>query len=240
MTPAVAETHRRPNGPTATVVVVSAPVRQHRYAPPGGACQVLFVRHGESAPFDPAEPFPLVDGHGDPPLHSTGCAQADLIRDRLAPLGHQIAAIYVTSLTRTHQTAAPLADALGVTPQVEPDLREVFLGDWEGGYFREKVASADPVAVEMYRRQRWDVIPNGEPTEVFESRVRAGVERIAAAHRDELVVAVVHGGVIGQVFNIASGSTGFAFSGADNASINHVVVEPDRWVVRSFNDTSHL
>lgn len=215
-------------------------MRQFRYAPPPGACEILLVRHGESIPYDPEAPFAVVDGHGDPPLDANGHEQAARIRDRLAPMGDRVAALYVTTLLRTHQTAAPLATALGVTPRVEPDLREVHLGDWEGGEFRARVAARDPVAVEMYARQRWDVIPNGEPTEVFESRVRAGIERIATAHRDELVVAVVHGGVIGQVFNLATGSSGFSFTGSDNGSVSHIVVEADRWVVRSFNDTSHL
>ena len=49
---------------------------------------------------------------------------------------HAIDAIYVTTMQRTHQTAAPLAAALGITPRVEPDLREVFLGEWDGGEFR--------------------------------------------------------------------------------------------------------
>ena len=66
------------------------------------------------------------------------------------------------------------------------------------------------------------------------------LERIAAAHPDELVVVVVHGGVIGQVMNIATGSTGFAFTGSDNASISHLVLADGRWIVRCFNDTSHL
>ena len=70
--------------------------------------------------------------------------------------------------------------------------------------------------------------------------MRTGIERIAAAHPDQLVVAVVHGGVIGEVMNIASGTTGFRFNGADNASIHHIVVESTRWVVRCYNDTSHL
>jgi probable phosphoglycerate mutase len=46
--------------------------------------------------------------------------------------------------------------------------------------------------------------------------------------------------VIGEIMNIATGSTGFAFTGADNASISHIVVVGDTWVVRCWNDTSHL
>ncbi len=160
--------------------------------------------------------------------------------ERLVATGEPIAAVYVTKLTRTQQTAAPLVARLGIDPIIDPDLHEVFLGDWEGGEFRRRVADGDPIAVDMYARQRWDVIPNGEPSADFERRVRRGIERIAAAHPDQLVVAVVHGGVIGQAMNIASGASGFTFNGAANASITHLVVEPSRWVVRCYNDTSHL
>ena len=186
------------------------------------------------------ESFDLVDGHGDPHLHPDGVEQAEQMAERLASSGEAIAAIYVTKLTRTQQTAAPLARRLGIEPVVDPDLHEVFLGDWEGGEFRRRVADGDPIALEMYRRQRWDVIPNGEPLDDFQGRVRRGLERIAAAHVDQLVVAVVHGGVIGQAMNIATGATGFTFNGAANASVTHLVIEPDRWVVRCYNDTGHL
>ena len=184
--------------------------------------------------------FDLVDGHGDPHLHPDGVDQAERMAERLVSTAEPVVAIYVTKLTRTQQTAAPLAARLGIEPVVDPDLHEVFLGDWEGGEFRRRVADGDPIALRMYEEQRWDVIPNGEPADVFRGRVQRGIGRIAAAHSDELVVAVVHGGVIGQVMNIASGSDGFVFNGAANASITHLVVEPTRWVVRCYNDTAHL
>ena len=49
-----------------------------------------------------------------------------------------------------------------------------------------------------------------------------------------------HGGVIAQVISDATGSRPFAFLGADNGSISHVVVDGARWIVRRFNDTAHL
>lgn len=214
--------------------------RQSRFRPPPGACQLLLVRHGESAPYRDGEPHPLVDGHGDPPLDAVGHRQAEQVAERLVSTGEPIAAIYVTTLQRTHQTAAPLAARLGLEPRVEPRLREVHLGEWEGGVFRRRVVEGDPIALEMFRLGRWDVIPGAEPAEEFEARVRAGIDAIAAAHPDQSVVVVVHGGVIGQVLATATGARPFAFSGADNASISHLVVTPEAWIVRCFNDTSHL
>ena len=198
------------------------------------------LRHGESAPHVEGEEFPLVDGHGDPALSPEGRVQAEQAADRLIATGERISAIYVTTLQRTHQTAAPLAARLGLEPIVEPELREVFLGDWEGGEVRKRLADGDPIALKMAVTQRWDVIPGAEAEETFAARVRVGIERIAAAHPDELVVAVVHGGVIGQVIGQATGAAGFAFTGADNASLSHLVVTPDRWIVRCYNDTTHL
>ena len=213
---------------------------QPRFQPPPGACELLLLRHGESAPHVDGEDFPLVDGHGDPPLSPEGREQAEQAAARLIATGERIAAVYVTTLQRTAQTAAPLLAALGQEAIVEPELREVFLGEWEGGEFRKRLADGDPIAVRMATEQRWDVIPGAEPDEEFSARVRRGIERIAREHPDELVVAVVHGGVIGQVIGQASGARGFAFGGADNASLSHIVVTPERWIVRCYNDTTHL
>jgi 2,3-bisphosphoglycerate-dependent phosphoglycerate mutase len=214
-------------------------VRQARFRRPPGATEVFLVRHGESEPAVAGEVFPLVDGHGDPALAPEGREQAERVADRLE--GQGVDAIYVTTLRRTAETAAPLAARLGLEPQVEPDLREVFLGDWEGGEFRHRVAEGHPAAVRMALEERWDAIPGGEPTEDFRARVRAGLERIVSAHPDQRVVVVSHGGVIGELVRQAvEGNRAFAFVGADNGSISHLVVSHDRWVVRRFNDTAHL
>lgn len=219
-------------------VTNSAEYRQHRFTLPPGATEILLVRHGESAPAREDRPFPLVDGQGDPPLAEFGEQQAVLVGDRLAH--EDLDGIYVTTLQRTHQTAAPLASRLGLTPVVEPGLREVMLGEWEGGLFRIRVAERDPVAVEMFTKERWDVIPGAESTEAFAERIRESVERLAAKHVDRKIAVFTHGGVIGQVVAMATGCRPFAFVDADNASITQLVVWGERWLIRRFNDTAHL
>lgn len=199
---------------------------------------MLLVRHGESAPAHPDRPFPLRDGHGDPPLDAVGVRQARLLADRLQH--ERVDAIYVTSLQRTHQTAAPLADRLGLPLLVEPDLREVHLGDWEGGLLRVRAAAGDPLFGEIQRQERWDVIPNAEPLEAFDGRVWSAFRRVVERHPDGRVVVVAHGGVIGQLLHRVTGARRFAFAGADNASISEVVATPDRVVLRRYNDVAHL
>lgn len=113
------------------------------YAPPPGAADILLIRHGQSAGARPGESFPMKDGHGDPELHPNGHEQAQAVARRFADA--PIAAVYVTTLQRTHQTAAPLVDKLRLTPTVEADLREICLGDWDGGEYRIRAANNDPI-----------------------------------------------------------------------------------------------
>ena len=70
--------------------------------------------------------------------------------------------------------------------------------------------------------------------------MRSAIATIAGRHPNQRVAVFTHGGWIGALFAVATGSRPFAFSGADNASISQVVVVGDRWVVRRFNDTTHL
>ena len=212
--------------------------QQRRFEPPAGALDLLLVRHGQSQAYVDGESFALVDGQGDPPLSELGQEQAQLVCARLAR--QQIDAIYVTTLCRTAQTAAPLAAVTGLVPEVEPRLREVGLGDWEGGIFRKNVQQQHPIALRMFDEERWDVIPGAEPTEELAARITAAIEDMAKRHAGQRVAAFTHGGVIGQTLAIAAAARGFAFIGAENASISRLVITPERWIVRGYNDAAHL
>jgi len=212
--------------------------RQIRFRRPPGAAELLLVRHGESAPQRPGEEQAMIDGQADPDLDPVGRRQAEAVADRLS--AETLSAVYVTNLRRTAQTAEPLAARLGITPVVEPDLREVHLGEWEGGLFRKHVSEGHPLALRMRAEQRWDVIPGAEPAERFAARVRRGIAAVASRHPDQAVAVFTHGGVIGQVLAMATGSRPLSFSGSDNGSISHVVVIGDIWMVRRYNDTAHL
>jgi probable phosphoglycerate mutase len=199
---------------------------------------VLLVRHAASEAYLDGNLFPLVDGHGDPPLSAEGKEQAERVCARLAGTG--IDAIYVSNLRRTSQTAAALAEQLGLEPRIERDLREVYLGEWEGGIFRKMVAEGHPISLQMAAEERWDVIPGAEPADELASRVRGAIDRLAVAHVGQRVAVFTHGGIIGQAIALASGSRPFAFLGAENTSISRIVVTTDRWIVRGFNDTTHI
>lgn len=86
------------------------------------------VRHGQST----ANAASLIDTA--PPgasLTALGQQQAQTVAGVLAAKG-PIAAIFASQLVRTQQTAAPLASALGMNPQVLPGLNEIDAGIFNG------------------------------------------------------------------------------------------------------------
>lgn len=205
--------------------------------PEPGSCRVLLVRHGQSAAFVEGKPFALVGGHGDPPLSELGLWQAEQVGTRLA--SEPVGAIYASSLTRTQQTAAPAAEALGLKTQIEPDFREVFLGDFEGGMFRVHAAQGHPAVQAMRENQQWGEIPNAETNEQLQSRLVKAIEGVVAAHPDELVAVFCHGGVIASLVAYAMGRNDFSFMGVRNASFSILEIGTAGWSIRSFNDTAH-
>ena len=209
---------------------------QRPFSLPAGATDVVLVRHG--AVLRPS-PDALVGGHSDPELSPRGSRQAEALVARLE--SEPIASLFVTPLGRTAGTAAPLAAKIGLTPAVVPELREVHLGEW-AAQFPERVSAGDPLCERVFEEERWDVVPGAEPADSFARRIADGLRLVVErTGPDRVAVAVVHGGVIAEACRQATGSRPFAFLGAENGSVTRLVhLEDGRWVLRSFNDTSHL
>jgi probable phosphoglycerate mutase len=86
--------------------------------------RLLFVRHGESQANAIRSLDCAVPGPG---LTERGRAQAEALADDLAGTG--VHAVWASSMTRAQETAAPLADRLGLVVTIDPDLREAHVGD---------------------------------------------------------------------------------------------------------------
>ena len=211
---------------------------QRSLVPPEGSTRVLLVRHGQTVAAQLDEPFPLVDGHGDPVLTELGHRQAELTAQRLALT--EITGLYVTTLVRTVQTAEPLARRLGITPSVEPDLREVFLGEFEGGRFRIELENGHEAFAEVWRSGTFDAIPGAETWAQLAERAQNGLRRIVARHPGETVVVVSHGGAIGALIASLTGATPLTFFSPANCSISELLITPEQAMLRRFNDSGHL
>ena len=126
-----------------------------------------------------------------PPLNEAGRAQALAILDQAQDL--DFSAIYSSDLPRAQQTAELVAGPLSLPLTLEPSLREMDLGVWEGMLYEDirsrfpgeyALRSHDP----MYTRA-----PCGEsPMDVAE-RVIPVMDEIAARHPGESVLIVSHG-----------------------------------------------
>ena len=210
---------------------------QRALTAPEGAQEVLLVRHGAC---DPPPPDGLIGGRSDPSLNERGRGEAAAAAERLA--GERVGAVFTTPLRRTSETAAPIVEQHGLDPVVLPELVEVYLGEWEGHGIHDRGSRGDPELTRVLSEQRWDLIPGAEAGDVFAERVRAGIERVADAAPDGAVsVAVTHSAVIAEFCRQITGSEPFAFLHNTNGSLTRLFRMPDRrWVLISFNETTHL
>ncbi|MEM8728593.1 MAG: histidine phosphatase family protein [Pseudomonadota bacterium] len=211
---------------------------QKKFQPPSGHCDILLIRHGASEPAVEGQSFAMKDGQGDPALAPDGEAQAEAVARRLRD--EPIEAIYVTTLRRTHQTAAPLAAALAMTPRVEPRLREIHLGAWDGGHYRAMAHAGHPLYRQAMETGEWGHIPGAETTGALRARVEAGLVDIAARHPDQMVAVFAHGGSIGAALEIITQARPFSMIGSANGAISRVVMQGDHRIFRGFNDCAHL
>ncbi len=164
--------------------------------------RLILLRHGQT----PAN----VDGILEtsipgPGLTDLGRRQALAVPAALAE--ERIEGIYVSNLVRTHETAAPLADTLGIRPVEFPGLREIAAGDLEGrndwdsvkAYLSTCGAWATDLTVRM---------PGGESGLEFFGRYDDALAQIEERHDPAATVVVVsHGAAIrvwcgGRVSNL--------------------------------------
>jgi broad specificity phosphatase PhoE len=195
--------------------------------------RLLLARHGESV-WNAERRF---QGSTDVPLSTRGRAQAEALAGGLR--GYRVRAAYVSPFRRAVETAELALRGTGVPLVVLDELRELSLGTWEGCTVDEIRAREGDPYVAWLRAPHDCPPPGGEPLPVVSARVRAAVERIAAAHSDgDDVLIVAHGGVISVYACLLLGCT---FNQlwqlrVDNASLT--VVRPPRLV--SLNQTGHL
>jgi broad specificity phosphatase PhoE len=203
--------------------------------------RLILVRHGR-VDFDARDFVDTPLGpQWDPPLDARGRQQAERLGARLIA-SEPSARILVSPLTRCRETLAPYVHASGASPDVVDDLREVFIGRWEGMRF-EDILSEDEEIARKFRDQEamFSLSPGGESGEQLRARVVPAIEAALADGSDggDLLV-VTHGGVINAYLGHVMGVAHDMFYLPDNASINTVVVDGERREMRFLNDVRHL
>jgi len=128
-------------------------------------------------------------GATDPPLSDIGERQAAALGGTLRRRNPE------RCLCSPLQRASRTAELAGLPTEIEPDLREVDFGQWEGMTFAE-IAAADPEGAERWATFDLDfAFPGGDRLDDFLSRVSDLAGRLAADPAQRIAV-VTHGGVI--------------------------------------------
>jgi broad specificity phosphatase PhoE len=127
-----------------------------------------------------------------PGLNNLGRAQVlMMIRKQLKKLN--LSAIYSSDLLRARQTAELIAESLEMTVTLEPRLREIDLGVWEGMLSKEIEARYSSELAERDRNPLNTRAPLGESLHDVRARVFAAVNDIADKHPNESILIVSHG-----------------------------------------------
>ncbi|WP_299301475.1 histidine phosphatase family protein [uncultured Brachybacterium sp.] len=167
--------------------------------------RLLLIRHGQT----PSNVEGILDAdYPGPGLTALGATQAEAVPSALAH--ESISGLHVSRLLRTHETAAPMAAALGMSPRLTQGLEEISAGDFE--------MRRDEDAVEAYQdnQARWSGgdltggLPGGETGEQFWARYTGALRHIAGLYAEDATVAVVSHGAAIRVFASVVGELGAA------------------------------
>ncbi|MEV7476264.1 MULTISPECIES: bifunctional RNase H/acid phosphatase [Streptomyces] len=206
----------------------------------GSPATFVLLRHGETV-LTPEKRF-SGSGGGDPELSATGRDQAARAADAFATRG-TVQEIVSSPLRRCRETAAAVADRLGLEVRIEEGLRETDFGAWEGLTFaevRERFGSD---------LSAWLASPEAAPTGGGESftevaeRVAATRDRLIAAYAGRTVLLVTHVTPIKTLVRLALGAPPESLFRMElsPASLSVVAYYADgNPSLRLLNDTSHL
>lgn len=158
---------------------------------------LILVRHGRTAL---TESHKISGGTGDDPsLSKLGVDDAEAAAKLISAFGSSSTfahisrptAVVSSPMKRTRETADAIAKKLGLSIEIEEDLREISFGDWDG-HTNQEVFDGWPMEYENWRGS-WEASPpNGESLLEFSERIERVRARILERHAGETVVVVAH------------------------------------------------
>jgi probable phosphoglycerate mutase len=171
-------------------------------------------------------------------LNVLGEDQAQRLAERLAD--YPIRAVYSSPLERAQETAAALAGRMDLPVQISDGIGEVDFGAWTGEKLEDLAKSPEWKIVQG--RPSAMRFPKGESIRQMQHRVVNEIERLAAAHENEMIVIVSHADVIKAALSHYLGLHLDQFQRlmVGTASLSTLVFGPLGGMVVTLNDTAHL
>jgi len=149
--------------------------------------KLLIIRHGQSC----ANLDGVFVGHTNSPLSDLGRRQAEATAQYIADTYH-VDAAYASDLDRAFYTGKAAADKLGLPTIPDPQLREIFAGDWENMKFDDLSGSGDPAYQLWLTNIGLSGCPGGESVAQLQERIVAAMRRIAEANEGKTLVIGTH------------------------------------------------
>jgi broad specificity phosphatase PhoE len=200
--------------------------------------RLLLIRHGESV----ANAEGRLQGHLDIPLSGRGRQQAELLAERLAPLG--VESLYTSPLLRAKGTAQIVAGRLRLPVEERPALMERNVGEL-AGLTRDEIVARFPRYMPARTQLRQIEIEGFEQDAEFAQRVKDALAAIIDAHAQGTVAVITHGGIIfsfcRQTLRMPTVRPGpFPVENASITTFDIVRGEAPRATLVTLNDTCHL
>lgn len=197
--------------------------------------KILLIRHGETD----WNVEGRGQGHAPTDLNENGRQQARALAAYLAdqPIAH----LASSDLPRAMQTAQPLAEALGIRPEMDERWREINLGILQGTT-HEEARLRHPAEVAARRADFWHYrIPSGESWRDVQNRAFAAWTCLIAHNSGQQVAVVSHGGTIKILLTKLFGEHDERLNvSLTNTSITTIAVRSETWTLESIAHTPHL
>lgn len=196
---------------------------------------IYLVRHGSVVG---AETRRFI-GHLDVPLSPLGESEIERLAKRLATVS--LAAVYASDLGRSRLSAEIIARPHGLRPRIDPALREMAMGRWEG-LTADEINAREPEAFKEWMARVGEYpFPDGESVPDLVARAWPAFERIVAAHPGERAVIVAHGGTNRAILCRALGLPldRLLVFGQDYGALSLLEWRGGRFVLHVLNQTPH-
>jgi probable phosphoglycerate mutase len=189
--------------------------------------QLLLIRH--------ALPLRSEPGQGsDPELSEDGIEQAKRLPDALARF--PIKRLVSSPQIRARQTAQPVADALGMSIDIDDRLAEY---DRDLSHY----TPVEQISEEDMKRLASGNLPSGVDQPAFIERVLAGVgDIVKAADHEDTVAVFTHGGVINAMAHTVMKTERLLCVQVDYAGVTRLLwsSRQESFFVAGLNSTEHV
>ncbi len=201
---------------------------------------ILLIRHGQSE----GNAEGRFGGHSATPLSPKGHQQALATAKALA--GESLAAIYSSDLTRTLETARPLANLTGLKVQPTEAFRERSVGVMEGLTFEDAAEKHPEQYAALLRRDFEHVLTGGESYRQLLDRAWQKLDEIIAEYNGGKIAIFSHTGTICILTLHLMGALDApqlkpVWVATSNCGISRFDLHSDGFLrIVALNDTSHL